>query len=130
MSTNDREIAELLQRHEQSLLDPALRRDRNRILDLLADDFVEFGASGRVWSRDQIVELLATEDFHPPAMEEFQCCLVAPAVALVTYRTVRADAQTGTHAATLRSSIWMERDGEWKMRFHQGTPATRRDGNS
>ena len=118
---SESEIADLLLRNEQSLLDPATRRNRNRVLDLLAEDFVEFGASGRVWTRDQIVELLATEDFSPPAMEAFQCRILAPTVALVTYRTVRTDAQSGRHVS-LRSSVWMEQEGEWKVRFHQGTP--------
>ena len=123
MSTNEHEIAGILLRNEQSLLDPAVRRDRNRVLKLLAEDFVEFGASSQVWTHDQIVELLATEDFHPPDIEAFQCCVLAPTVALVTYRTVRTDAQTGAQTAALRSSIWMEQGGKWKVRFHQGTPA-------
>jgi hypothetical protein len=124
MKPSAREIAELLLHNEQSLLDPALRRDRNRVLELLAEDFVEFGASGRIWSRDQIVELLATEDFQRPALEAFECNLLTPAVALVTYRTVRTEAQTGTRTTALRSSIWIEHDGKWRVRFHQGTPAT------
>ena len=122
MSTINNEIAELLLRCEQSLLDPAIRRDRNRVYELLAEDFIEFGASGRVWSRDQVVELLATEDFQPPAMEAFECCVLAPRVALVTYRTVHRDAQTGARTAAVRSSIWMAQEGNWKVRFHQGTP--------
>jgi hypothetical protein len=123
MSTNNREIPELFERHERSLLDPAVRRDHNRVLELLAEDFVEFGASGLVWSRDQVVEELATEDFQPPALEAFECSLLAPAVALLTYRTVRTDAQTGTRTVSLRSSIWVEHEGTWRVRFHQGTPA-------
>ncbi|MGB6692042.1 MAG: nuclear transport factor 2 family protein [Terracidiphilus sp.] len=122
MNTNSREIAELLFSNEKSLLDPAVRRDHHRLLALLADDFVEFGASGRVWSRDQIVESLATEDFQPPAMEAFQCRVLAPAVALITYRTMRTNAQTDTRTLTLRSSVWVEQDGKWRLRFHQGTP--------
>jgi hypothetical protein len=39
---------------ELALLDPELRRDPDRIRALLHADFVEFGASGRVWDRASI----------------------------------------------------------------------------
>jgi hypothetical protein len=126
MSINDahrQAIAALLLRNEQALLDPAVRRDRHRVLALLAEDFEEFGASGKVWSRHQIVELLASEAYDPPALEDFRCHLLAEDVALVTYRTIRANAQTGAPVATLRSSLWIEDSGEWRVRFHQGTHA-------
>ena len=61
------EIAEHLRRCEESLLDPVIRRDRARVAALLADDFEEFGSSGRVWTREQIFNLLATEDYTQPA---------------------------------------------------------------
>jgi len=112
-----------LQACEQALLDPALRRDRKRVSALLTEDFLEFGSSGRVWTRKQILELLETEDYQPPTMEDFECALVADGIALVTYRTVRADAVTSEKAATLRSSLWTKESGTWRVRFHQGTRA-------
>jgi hypothetical protein len=108
---------------EETLLDPAVRRDRARVAALLAEDFLEFGSSGRVWTREQILELLATEDYQPPMMEDFMCSSIAKGVALVTYRTVRTDAESGESSAALRSSIWIEDSGEWRVRFHQGTKA-------
>jgi hypothetical protein len=116
------EIAALLLRNEQSLLDPAIRRDRARLLSYLADDFNEFGSSGRIWTRSAIAELPASQDFRPPAIEDFHCRVLAPEVALVTYRTVRIDPETGERRSSLRSSVWTKREGNWRMRFHQGTP--------
>jgi hypothetical protein len=111
-----------LRKLEESLLDTAVRRDGERLRQLLADDFLEFGSSGRVWTRKSIIDLLATEtNFFPPQIEEFQCSFLSDKVALVTYRTVRTDAKTGERLASLRSSIWTRTDGEWRMRFHQGT---------
>ena len=107
---------------EQSLLDPAVRRNRARLLALLAEDFLEFGSSGRVWTRKTIIDLLAKETaFVPPQIEEFRCAMLAPELALVTYRTVRTDEKSSERLASLRSSIWTFSTGEWKMRFHQGT---------
>jgi hypothetical protein len=121
------ELCAHLLRCEEALLDPAIRRDRAKVAALLADDFQELGSSGRVWSREAILELLANEDYTPPAMEDFACHWIAAGVALVTYRTVRVDAATGAKAAVLRSSIWIEEAGVWRVRFHQGTrePAAR-----
>ena len=111
-----------LRRLEESLLDPAIRRDGERLRAILTEDFLEFGSSGRVWTRMSIIELLATEkNFRPPAIEDFQCSMLTDKVALVTYRTLRGDGRTGEQMESLRSSIWTRHDGEWRMRFHQGT---------
>jgi hypothetical protein len=109
--------------NELALLDPAVRRDRARLRKLLADDFEEFGQSGRKWTLDGIVELLATESFQPPALEDFRCRELAAGVALVTYSTLRMNPETGSRTVTRRSSVWTRISGDWRMRFHQGTPA-------
>lgn len=38
--------------------------------------------------------------------------MLSDEVALVTYRGAKAN----------RASVWIRRDGQWQMRFHQGTP--------
>jgi hypothetical protein len=106
---------------EEALLDPLVRRDRARVAELLAEDFREFGSSGRVWTGGEILELLATEDYRAPAMEDFHCDSIGEGVALVTYRTVRMDAESGLRSAVLRSSLWTKKSGAWRVRFHQGT---------
>jgi hypothetical protein len=119
----DEELSARLQACEQALLDPQVRRDHAQVAALLAEDFEEFGSSGRVWSRAQILELLATETYEPPLMEGFECARIAETVALVTYRTVRIDAGSGEKTSTLRSSIWIAESDRWRVRFHQGTRA-------
>jgi hypothetical protein len=39
----------------------------------------------------------------------------------VTYRAVRRDESDHSEVASLRSSLWVIRDGRWQMLFHQGT---------
>jgi glyoxylase I family protein len=114
--------AELLHA-EMLLLDPRVRRDRARVSTFLAEDFQEFGASGRAWSRDQILDLLETETYDPPVVEDFACCRIDDKVILVTYRAVRAAGPTGSRQITLRSSLWSKKSDKWLMRFHQGTRA-------
>lgn len=112
--------AELL-RAEMLLLDPAVRRDRARVAALLADDFFEFGASGRVWRRDEILDLIPTEPYAPPVLEDFACHRIADDVVLVTYRTLRVNTESGKRETALRSSVWTKRAHKWVIRFHQGT---------
>ncbi len=109
-----------LERLELLLMDPATRRDRQRVGSLLSSDFVEFGSSGRVWTRETTLELLATGTFTAPQVEDFAFRSLGRDVVLVTYRTSRTD-QVGTQTATLRSSIWTRESGRWQICFHQGT---------
>jgi hypothetical protein len=112
-----------LRRCEELLLDPAVRRDRAQIAALLTEDFEEIGASGRVWTRGQILDLLETETYQAPVMEDFVWHRIAEGVVLVTYRTMRSDPRTGEQTIALRSSLWTEQGSVWRVRFHQGTPA-------
>jgi hypothetical protein len=121
MSEMSEEVDALLRALEETLLDPAVRRDRARVEALLAEEFEEFGSSGRVWTREQILDLLASEDYERPSMEDFRCAVIAKNVALVTYRSVRTDAASGLNASVLRSSLWVKDAQGWRMRFHQGT---------
>ena len=116
----DTATAQQLERLEKMLLDPEVRRDRARVAALLTDDFFEFGASGRVWTREATLELLAAENYMPPEVEEFACRELCVGVVLATYRAVRA-AEDGKRAETLRCSIWTRASGAWQMCFHQGT---------
>jgi hypothetical protein len=112
----DAELKTLLLTLELQLIDPDFRKDRERVSALLADDFFEFGSSGRVWSKASILDLLATEPGQPaPVVEEFEIRRIAAEAVLVTYRTVRPE------QVTLRSSVWMLQGGAWQVVFHQGT---------
>jgi hypothetical protein len=110
-----------LERLELLLMDPAVRRDRERVAALLTEDFVEFGSSGRVWTRETTLEMLATETYSPPAVVSFACRVLGRDVVLVTYRAVRTTQATDERTVTLRSSIWTREFGSWQICFHQGT---------
>ena len=108
---------------EERLLDPAVRAVPALVRALLAPEFTEFGASGRVFNRDAILAALASE---PPRLARqargFKVRQLAPGVALTTWRVTRADG-----VETLRSSVWQQQGGHWQMVFHQGTLAARDD---
>jgi hypothetical protein len=92
--------------------------------ELLAADFVEFGRSGAVYGRQQIVEALREERPAVRTMSDFSVRWLADDVALVTYRSARRDSDRAEPVHSLRSSIWRTIDGRWQMVFHQGTPTS------
>ncbi|MGN6688708.1 MAG: DUF4440 domain-containing protein [Actinomycetales bacterium] len=115
------EDADLLEviRREKLLLDPALRASAEDVTALLHPDFVEFGASGRVWDRASIVSALAEDPTVSGESTDFRTAPLADNVVLLTYRV------TG-EPGSLRSSVWVrDANAGWRLRFHQGTRSTR-----
>ena len=106
---------------EERLLQPEVRRDRTEVASLLAEEFVEFGSSGRIFDREQILELLENEPEARIAMLDGAQQMVAPDVALVTYRSVHPGSAVEPGRTALRSSLWVHRDDRWQVIFHQGT---------
>jgi hypothetical protein len=121
MVNSSQDLAAHLFHLEQQLLEPSTRRDATALTSLLADDFREFGSSGRIYTRQQIIDALATESPHTVTLNDSLCQQLAEDIALLTYRSTRTIAlKAATH--TLRSSLWVYRDNRWQMIFHQGTP--------
>jgi hypothetical protein len=115
---------ELLIGLELRLLDPQVRRTPEAVAILLADSFVEFGSSGRVFTKSEIVAELAEEESRTVKARGFASQELAPGVVLLTYRA------SADGVETLRSSVWVDAGDGWRMAFHQGTkvpPITARD---
>ncbi len=113
-------IATELRALEQQLLQPGFRCNRTAVAALLADDFREFGSSGRVWNKQQILNRLETEPPFQAEMNDFQATELVSEVVLVTYIVAIQLSDSGTRTS-LRSSIWIKHDDRWQITFHQGT---------
>lgn len=110
---------------ETELHGPSTRGDATRLRGLLHDDFEEVGRSGLHYRRDDVLASLPAESGNTTLhADEFRLVVLSEAVALLTYRSFRLDADGHATAHTLRSSLWQRVDGHWRMRFHQGTPTT------
>ena len=108
-----------LAEHLKSLEERLARREfaAHEELDaLLAEDFREYGASGRAYSR---VEALALCQIGHPvevAISDFSVETRGVDWAFVTYRSCESDGRRAN-----RSSLWVKQNERWRMRFHQGT---------
>lgn len=115
--------AEELKRLEEALLRPEVRRSPEKMDALLADDFVEFGKSGRMYRKTDILDIAAPPCDGQLFLLEFSAKALAPSVALVTYRSMLCAAD-GHARYALRSSIWRRTEQGGRLVFHQGTPTT------
>lgn len=105
-----------LRTREMEMLDPDVRGDATRMRELLHDDFLEFGSTGRVYNKKVLLDMLRHEKPSTVVIRDFAVRQLASDTALVTYRTVGSSGQEAR-----RSSVWVRIDGSWQMIFHQGT---------
>jgi hypothetical protein len=105
---------------EQRLLADATRHDAGELSSLLADEFREFGSSGRTFSKAEIIDILQSESPGYLSLKDFEACSVSETTVLVTFRAVKEVAGLAP-VESLRSSLWIYRDERWQMLFHQGT---------
>jgi hypothetical protein len=108
---------------EVALHQPEVRRDRGRLDELLHESFVEFGRSGLVYSKADILVSLP-EESAPSGIwsQDFAVAELADGLALLTYRSAAIDTKGNLSRHSLRSSVWQRTARGWQMRFHQGTP--------
>jgi hypothetical protein len=112
-----RELRDELFRLELALASRDLTGIDGGLMSLIANDFVEFGRSGRIWTARSVREVLESTRPQPVSIEDFEVAHLADGVVLATYSI------PGSPSIN-RSSIWVRRDGRWLIRFHQGTPRT------
>jgi len=116
-SVHFEEIREL----EQACLSAEVRRDPDRLGLLIADEFVEFGSSGRVWDKGAVLETVPGESGLTFELSDFAARDLGPNVVHATFRVSISNSESVRHS--LRSSLWVLRDDRWQLLFHQGTPS-------
>jgi hypothetical protein len=84
-----------------------------------ANDFFEFGRSGRVYSRDQIIQTQGHTIQAKLPLPDLQIRLLDANTVQVTYNSEVI--HKGITEYARRSSIWSRTPAGWVMRFHQGT---------
>jgi hypothetical protein len=116
LDADDPLAREILAR-EEALLRSDVRKSE-ALVDSLSDEFLEFGASGRKYTKRDLVDVLQAESPVVQTTSHVRVYSVAASVVLIAYMIERR----GTPSVhTLRSSLWERRDGAWRMVFHQAT---------
>ncbi|MEO1016659.1 MAG: DUF4440 domain-containing protein [Pseudomonadota bacterium] len=87
--------------------------------EILADDFFEFGRSGRTYSRDQCLEISDQPINAVIPLPDFNARYITRDVVQTTYRSIVTHSSEEQHG--LRSSLWLRTQAGWKLKFHQGT---------
>jgi hypothetical protein len=111
---------EQLRELEESLWRVERRFDRGYMDSTLAPDFFEFGRSGRVYVRNDTLNVEIGTIHATLPLPQFAARLIAGDVALVTYVSELTYGNTLEQA--IRSSLWSRYETGWRLRFHQGTP--------
>jgi hypothetical protein len=87
----------------------------------MCDEFWEVGASGNVYTRQDVIETLL-ERYNDPNYQDiwetsdFQLTQIAPSNYLLTYVLTQNKTRV-----TRRSTLWRKVNGDWKILYHQGT---------
>ncbi|WP_404381955.1 ribonuclease HI family protein [Knoellia locipacati] len=102
---------------ERSLLTDEVRSDPAAVAALLHPQWTEVGRSGRLWSREEILDEIGPLD-EEASLDVLACMPVGPDAMLLTWRSVTDS------GSTLRSSLWVRDKGHWQQLHHQGTPET------
>jgi hypothetical protein len=101
---------------EKSLLERSTRRNKDIVEKLFADDFFEFGSSGKIYNKEDVHKALSTETVRNFKAIDFKATHLTDNSVLITYKLFEGE------NITLRSSIWCHNANYgWQMIFHQGT---------
>jgi len=106
---------------EQRLAQVGRRLSAEDAGSLIAEDFVEFGASGKVWSKAEIIAAMSQWAPIERIVEDFRVRVLSASICLVTYKVIGVTKDRQASPFSLRSSIWRYMGERWQIVFHQGT---------
>lgn len=116
-------IKELLIQFEKELLEPEVRGSKERLDVLIADEFVEYASSGKVYSKKDVLEALPSVENRKETdykMINPSVRMLSDEIGLVLYQVKKRNLE-GEIVLSNRSSVWKKGEDGWKMVFHQGT---------
>lgn len=115
------ELTKKIRALEEKLLRPEVRRNTDELSQLIADDFVEYGSSGKIYTKRDVLKALPNEPEMHTEIKNFHARSLSPEVVLLNYELLSSDARSRRTRRSARSSIWQLSDGRWQIVFHKGT---------
>lgn len=111
------EKIKLIQSLEEMLINSEIRKSEEKLNELLADDFMEFSSTGKIYSKIEIIQALINENEIQYIIHDFKINSISEKNILATYIAIKNE-----KIKSLRSSIWqLQNNNQWQMLFHQGT---------
>jgi len=107
---------------EQKLQDTEFRRSKEFLENTLHDEFVEIGATGRQYNKQETIKNINQPTRLDYKASDFRTSPLSDEIVLLTYKLVTLDDSVEIQAS-LRSSIWKFGNNNWQIIFHQGTVA-------
>jgi len=116
VAPDDEAVAEVIAL-ERALLTREVRSSAAALDELLDPEFTETGASGRLWTRAEILAGLPAGPPGPDRIADHAMAgrLLAADVVMLTFETDHE----GRRAR--RVSLWRRSGGRWRVLYHQGT---------
>lgn len=111
------ELREQIIEKEKALLSSEVRSSVEKLKSLISEDFREIGASGANFSLKEILECLPQDKNWSAKVGDFEFRLLADDVAQLTFRAFIKHDEKDEGAYSLRTSIWRNESGTWKMVF-------------
>lgn len=108
-----------LEKLENSLWQEETRFDLKYMNQILHAKFFEFGRSGKVYQREDTLDVKPQKIKAKIPLENFKIHHIKPDVIQVTYISETRLNKELQRAS--RSSIWINEQGNWQLYFHQGT---------
>jgi inorganic pyrophosphatase len=109
---------------EKRLLVKGIRSNAEALSDLLAQDFIEYGASGKIFTYkpgDVFSDFIDRPIEY--SITNFDITNLSEVTILAKY-TIQTYNENGFISFSNRSTIWKCFNGKWKAIFHQGTPVS------
>ena len=111
-----------LMKLEMELHQSPVRKNQDRLDQLLHDSFLEIGHSGEIYDKSRILSSLQAESTQSIWSQDYESQTISEVLVLLTYRSAHIGAEGVLSRFSRRSSLWEKTGKTWKLRFHQGTP--------
>jgi hypothetical protein len=115
------ELKEIIYNLEASLLTQEVRSSFEKLNKLMTDDFIEYGSSGLIYNKKDILERLPNKPSPSYSLSNFELIIISESVVQTRFKTRRINLD-GSELSSLHSSLWRKSNSDWQMFFHQGTP--------
>ncbi len=118
------EIFNHLREMEVALHQQEIRTNVEQLKLMLHPKFIEIGYSGKTHDYSSTLKNLISEkisDFKVWS-QDYKYTEFSKTIIQLTYKAAQQDKYGNLSRHAKRSSIWVNESGEWKVKFHQGTP--------